>query len=272
MDADRFDGFARSLSHFASRRRMRRTALGALAGLPVSWLLASSDLSAAKKCKGLKGKRKKKCLKKLQPAIPVECQRDADCPDKTQSCESGRCQRICSTGACPGCANCLVRLEADGDRSRLCAGLVAVPPLVQVCRTDDECPEAEPLCVIFDDRAACLGDSCGTCVIAAGACNAPECAVDGDCPDLKESCQGGECRPVCPGDACGDCPICAVRFEADGDRTQICADTLSASISGLNCTTDADCPTTDPTCIGVSPTLCDQPPCRQCFAVTPCTP
>jgi hypothetical protein len=272
MDAVRFDGFTRSLSKSASRRSLLRTGLAALAGLLAAGRLETPNPSAAKKCKGLKGKRRKKCLKKSPPAIPAECQRDADCPDKTQSCESGRCQRICPSGACPGCANCLVRLEADGDRSRLCAGLVAVPPLVQVCRTDDECPEAEPLCVIFEDRISCTGDACGTCAISTQLCVAPECAVDGDCPDLTESCQGGECQSVCPNDACGTCPICAVRFETGGGRTQTCAEVLSATISFVDCLTDADCPATDPVCIGVAPTLCAQPPCRQCFAVMSCTP
>lgn len=171
MDAHRFDQFTRSLPLAGSRRH----ALGAVAGVVMGFLAAArpapQGLDAAKKCKGLKGKRKRKCLKKTSP--PAECQRDADCPDKTQACEGGRCQRICPAGACPGCANCLVRLEADGDRSRLCAGLVAVPPLVQVCRNDAECPEAEPLCVIFDDRVACLGESCGTCAISAQICIVP---------------------------------------------------------------------------------------------------
>ena len=272
MDAGRFDAFTRSLPIANSRRGVLRTGLGAAAGLLAVLRDEGPSESARKSCKGLKGKKKKKCLAKAKSAPAAECRQDRDCPDKTQACEGGRCQRICPAGACPGCANCLVRLEAGGGRTRICAGLVAEPPLVQVCRTDGDCPAAEPLCVIFEDRAACLGDACGTCAISAQLCTAPECTVDGDCPNLSESCQGGACRSVCPNDACGTCPICAVRFAAGGSRAQICADTLSASIGGLNCVTDTDCPTTDPTCIGVSATLCAQPPCRQCFAVSSCVP
>jgi hypothetical protein len=172
MDADRFDALTRSLPT-GSRRRAMAVALGGLAGFLG---LSQPDVSghdAREACKDKKGKKKKRCLKKAkkhnrshQPA--PECGNDGECLDKTQACQVGRCQRLCLTGACGACA-CLVHLEADGDRSLLCAASVNFPPLVQVCGADADCPAEEPLCLL-EDRASCTGELCGQCAVSTTLC------------------------------------------------------------------------------------------------------
>lgn len=268
MDAERFDAWTRSLPVDGSRRRALAAALGGFLGLLGLDRLETTGQSAAKKCKGLKGKKKKKCLKKAKAA---GCRNDADCPNQIESCQGGRCQRVCQNGSCPGCDLCLIRYEADGDRTRRCAGSAEIPGQLTQCDTDTDCPQAAPLCVSFAE-ISCTEGPCGICVESTGSCDEPECQNDADCTDLTQSCQGGECRPVCPNSACSSCSFCVVHFEANGNRTRICADSLAASSGAIDCTTDAGCPTQDPTCVGVSAALCDQPPCRQCFSVDICTP
>ncbi len=268
MDAARFDAMIRALSTNRSRRRALGTVLGGFLGiLP----LVSDDrfgVSAAKSCKGLKGKKKKKCLKKAKAG---GCRQDADCRDQIESCQGGKCKLVCQNGSCPGCDVCLIRYESDGDRTRRCAGLVDLPALLTSCTSDQDCPNDAPLCISFNELS-CTSSPCGTCAIAIGSCDEPECQNDADCPNLAEACQAGSCQPVCPAGACGSCAICTVRYESNGDRTRICADQLIASNGAIDCTSDANCPVQDPICVGVSPVLCAQPPCRQCFTVDTCTP
>jgi hypothetical protein len=269
MDADRFDALIRALPNGSSRRRALGTALGGFLGFLGLAGEEARGADAAKKCKKLKGKKKKKCLKKAKGKTP-ECRKDADCRDQIESCQGGRCQRVCPNGACPGCDLCLIRYEADGDRTRRCAGSAQIPALLTACDTDTDCPDEAPLCVSFAE-ISCTNGPCGTCVVATGSCDEPECQNDADCTDRTESCQGGECRPVCPNGACPGCNFCLVHFAAGGDRTAACADSFSSvSADPVSCTTDASCPGDDPTCILVSTVVCAQPPC--CFSLDICAP
>ena len=262
MDAERFDNLIRALPAIASRRRLLAAALGGVLGLLG---IAQLETDAKKSCKGLKGKKKKKCLQKLKGA---ECQKDADCPDHSQACQNGRCQRVCPPGACPGCNACLVRFAANGSRSQRCAGSVEVPSPLQVCDTEADCPPAEPLCILFD-IATCTEGPCGICVVSTGSCDEPECQNDGDCLDRAESCQSGQCQPVCPTGACPGCNFCAVSFEANGDRSQVCADSFTLT-DQVTCSTAANCSQVDP-CIRLPAVFCDQPPCDLCvLAVDTC--
>jgi hypothetical protein len=276
MDANLFDELIQSLPVGGSRRQWLAAALSGGLGLFGLNRLESSAQNALKKCKRKKGRKKKKCLKKAkeqnqnnQPQ--PECRDDQDCPDVTTSCQGGRCRAVCPPGACPAdCETCVVRLETDGDRSRLCGASPGVPPLITACDNDAECPQEAPLCINFA-VAPCAGASCGTCVESIGPCGEPECQNDGDCDDQIESCQGGSCQLVCPAGACPGCNFCAVRFETGAERSQQCADTFlfpsdprDPEGDPKDCTTDEDCTEEDTICIRFPTTSCNQPPCGQC--------
>jgi hypothetical protein len=165
-----------------------------------------------------------------------------------------------------------VRLETDGDRPRLCAGSAEVPGQITTCNSDQQCPAAAPLCVVFAG-GPCTGQSCGTCVVSTGSCDEPECQNDGDCPDQSESCQSGSCQPVCQAGACpAACDLCAVQLNSASDRSPACGDSFILADQPKDCTTTADCVGSD-FCIRISASSCTQSPCGECAsAIGICAP
>ena len=158
MDAARFDALTRSLPA-GSRRRAIAVALGGLVGLLG---LESAGQAAPKKCQGLKGKKKKKCLKK---AKKPECRNDGDCPDQVESCQDGVCQAVCPEGACAGCPSplCVVNLQSANNRSKLCAAqLTQVAP--DTCATDADCTGDEGDICVRISSGSCIQSPCGICV------------------------------------------------------------------------------------------------------------
>ena len=174
MDADRFDTLIRSLPTGGSRRRMLVAALAGVAGLLGLVRTDTAGHNALKSCKGKKGDKKKKCLKKAkehnqQHQTELECQDDGDCDDRTTACETGSCQVVCPQGACPGGCVCVVHLQSNDERPRVCAvQLIQVGP--DTCSTDADCTGEEDDVCVRVSTGSCTGDGCGFCVSAINEC------------------------------------------------------------------------------------------------------
>ena len=162
MDADRFDALPRG----GSRRGVLAAALGGVVALLGLETPETSGRNAAKACKGKRGDKKKKCLKKARNR---ECRNDGDCADRGRLCQGGRCQVACPEGACSGCTGCVTNLISDNERTRVC--LNGQPTQVaDACATDVDCTgNASDVCLRIG-TAPCTQSPCGLCFAAVNVC------------------------------------------------------------------------------------------------------
>ena len=270
MDSDRFDQLTRTLSAAGSRRRALALALsGALAPL-----LAGEDAAAhefSKKCKKLKGDKKKKCLKKAkahaaqhtsEPPPGVTC--TPNCGGK--DCGPNGCSGTC--GPCPGtstCANGLCgcpagRALCKGDCVVVCNGQQSAfdPTTCGCCgRPGTDCSPAtgNPNCC---SRTTCIdAEPVGT--FCDGQREGEPCEFDGQC--YSALCRDGVCRcpsgkEVCKGvcyDPCWqdqtrklNCNCCVRNGQACGSPADCCSEDCEAGTcvgipAGEPCEFNAQC-------------------------------
>lgn len=166
MDVARFDDFVRSLPGCGSRRRVLAAALGIMPGLLGLHRLETSGHDAVKACKGKKGDKKKKCLKKAKKHnAQHECLNDGDCPDQVESCQGGSCQAVCPSAECSGCPLCVTHLQSENNRPPLCANqLTQVAP--DSCSTDADCTGDEDDVCVRPSTGSCTQSPCGFCASA----------------------------------------------------------------------------------------------------------
>jgi hypothetical protein len=193
MDGTQFDALARSLATKGSRRR----ALIGLVSGTLGLFGASVEEAAAKNCKKIKNKQKrKKCLAKAKPSPP--CTRncagktcgDDGCGGSCGDCFRGSCQGgicICPTGeeVCNGAciARCAELELRDPDTCDCCTG------------NGDPCGLGSQCCSDLCANSECHGrNGLEDCTFGAqcqsGVCEAGKCTCDGDIC-------GGTCVPGC---------------------------------------------------------------------------
>jgi hypothetical protein len=167
MEISRFDDLTRALTESG---RSRRGALRLLAGAALALVVgrqpeAAEAHNALKKCKKLKGRSKKKCVKKAKAHNATHAGTPCSAPD---DCPPPAADLQCSEATCDQ-GTCGTRLKSPDQvcRAAACAG-----PTVEL-------------------RAALCDGSSGTCP-------AP---TTRDCTPF--TCQGGHCRSDCNDD--GDC-------------------------------------------------------------------
>jgi hypothetical protein len=168
MESRRFDDLIRVLSRRGTRRGVHAAALGGAIGLLVPEAPEASGRDAAKACKGKRGDKKKRCLKKTK-ARGRECRNDGDCADRSTSCQGGTCRLTCPEGACAGCTGCVANLVSDKERVRVCANqLTQVAP--DTCSTDADCTgNASDVCLRIG-TTPCTQSPCGLCFEAVNVC------------------------------------------------------------------------------------------------------
>jgi hypothetical protein len=182
MDADRFDALSRSLTSAGSRRRALTGLLSGALGL----FGASVEETAAKKCKKIKNKKKrKKCLAKAKPCVPT-------CAGKL--CGDDGCGGVCGV-ACASTHTCL-------------KGRCVCPPS---CAPSNACgPDG-------------CGDSCGMCTggrtCQGGQCTCPEAECNGACvatcavDKMRNPSTCGCCMPNDAEDCVNDDDCCSGRCD-----------------------------------------------------------
>lgn len=166
MESRRFDDLARVLSRPEIRRGVLAAAIGGAFALRGLEMPETSGRDAAKACKGKRGDKKTKCLKKARNR---ECRNDGDCADRSTSCQGGKCRVVCPEGSCSGCTGCVVNLISDDERARACANqLTQVAP--DTCATDADCTgNANDVCLRIGS-APCTQSPCGLCFAAVNVC------------------------------------------------------------------------------------------------------
>jgi len=227
MDDSRLDRLARSLATAGSRRRALIGMLGSALGL----LGSQAEQAAAKKCKKIKDKQKrKKCLAKTRrtPAPPCpegqkpcggrcipnnQCCTDSDCPAATPRCCSGACVDVLTdVKHCGRCgAGCLFNERCSAGSCR-CGTSPGSCGGGQSC-----CPPQSCVCnpVNFLDPVSCTsaGPTCppgvAVCVGTTGACGMNRLPARACCP-AGTICDDGACRyssTACVEDATAYCQL-----------------------------------------------------------------
>lgn len=167
MENRRFDDLARLVIRRANRRGLHAAALGGVVAL-LGLAATDSSVQAAKDCKGLRGAKKKKCVKKAK-ARNRECRNDGDCADRSTLCQGGKCRVVCPEGSCSGCTGCVTNLISENERARVCANqLTQVAP--DTCATDADCTgNASDVCLRLA-TTPCTQSPCGLCFQAPNIC------------------------------------------------------------------------------------------------------
>ena len=252
MDSHRFDILTRRLGAAASRRQ----ALSALAAGAIATLfrLTQADEAAAK-CKGYKGKCKRKssccsgvglqcekdrcrCKKGWQRCLGTGpgCQNikaDPDhcgacgnaCPPATPCCINGTCQPLCGGSCCADCFMDFLNGVTPQPLTATCCG----PGSGTFCSvnkhdpSDDECCWSDQECL----AGGCCCDGCQGAVICGGACCPSVACCNGQCCPEGQVCgmttEGLACVPA--NRECADCllpDVCHDGVCCTGDR--ICGD------------------------------------------------
>jgi hypothetical protein len=266
MDADRFDALARSLTAPGSRRRALTGVVSGTLGLFGAW----PEEAAAKTCKKIKNKKKrKKCIAKAKACVP-------SCAGKL--CGDDGCGGSCGTcrgGSCQGGA-CLCPAGQE-----FCAGGLCRLPLHQACSGSDGecCPEHVCEETVVNDfrQLFCCTPNDASCANDAACCTT-NCDAD---TDTCTTCRGRICDESNPTSCCarwpcenGFCGGCANRGQQCTFSTRPCCvgscvgriegSTGNAScVNGVPCC-DTDC--TNGTCASEKdgPCVIDQD-CHTCF-------
>ena len=174
MEADRLDSLTRSLSMTGSRRR---TLTGLLVGT-LGFLGARVEATAARNCKKIKNKQKrKKCLAKA----------NGGCPSGQKPCDGGciPSTQCCTTADCTGGKTC---------QNRVCGCAAGSPPCGDIC-----CVVAPGMTTFHIECAA--GNSCKCHFAASETCGTNcqgACGFTAPCSDRTRIAAG--CS------SCG-CPI-----------------------------------------------------------------
>jgi hypothetical protein len=195
MDGFSFDALTRSLTTAGSRRR----ALAALLLGSLGFLGAQAEETAAKNCKKIKNKKKrKKCLAKakMTPSCTRNCAGkscgDDGCGGSCGDCFRGTCQggvcrcpsgqELCNGACMTACAQDELR---DPDTCRCCSANISPCGIGSHCCSGD-CGGSSGLCQGRNGLEACTwGEQCRS-----GVCEAGKCTCDGDICD-------GICRVLC---------------------------------------------------------------------------
>jgi hypothetical protein len=226
MESHRFDDLTQRF--VASTRRQALAAFVAGAIAPLFWRTKANEVAA--KCKGYKGKCKKKssCCEH----VGLECRKDR--------CRCKKGWKRCS-GSGPGCTH----VKADSDNCGACG---------------HECPPETPCCINGACREMCGGDCCADCFVDEQVDGSDTCCAPGSgafCKGNKkdpsddvccwpdQECVAGECcsdgydgAVICGGKCCANASCCNGECCPEG---QVCAMTTD----GLACVpanrTCADC-------------------------------
>jgi hypothetical protein len=253
MESHRFDILAQRLGTGSRRQALAAFVAGAIAPL----FLRTEANEVAAKCKGYKGKCKKKSSCCGQAGL--HCHKDRcrckkgwkrcsetgpgctnvksdpdncgtcgnECPAGTPCCINGSCQELCGGSCCADCFMDFLNGETPQPLTATCCG----PGSGTICSStkqqtsDDECCWPDQECV----NGGCCCDGCQGAVICGGACCPSVACCNGECcPDGQvcgQTTEGlacvtadRECSNCLPGEVCHDGVCCS------GDR--VCTDIL----------------------------------------------
>jgi hypothetical protein len=171
MDGAQFDALARALGDARSRRAVLSGLLAGTLGM-LGW--ATTQDTAAKNCKKIKNKAKrKKCLAQAKDATPPPSCADGQrlcggaCIPSNQCCADGDCRggNVCRNGACR-CPD-LLKDCGDGICRQCCVAADCVDPEgepvaeVPVCAAGGTCtcPATSQYCPVSRECGACCQDS-----------------------------------------------------------------------------------------------------------------
>ena len=178
----------------------------------------------------------------------IQCYADADC----RICQAGFC-----TGTAETCANdedCPYAFCVQEDTDGICGARHCVEPR---CRTDEDCTEAETICLMGECRApACYYDyQCNLLELTNGVCSMWRC-TEGVCASARD-CESYELciHGFCQTRRCetqSDCPSVSACFPDGFCRVVSCIEDTTACPDGsgcgktgvctpLQCRSDADC-------------------------------
>jgi hypothetical protein len=201
MEGSRFDALTRELAPSGSRRR----ALAALFSGALGLVGARFHDAAAKNCKKIKNKKKRKaCLAKARGCTP-NCDR--------KICGDDGCGGDC--GSCGSCADCVNGVCTPRANGTACGGS---------CK---ECQAGR--CINKSDGTSCPEGENGRC--RTGVCNTmPPCITFGNmgCTSSRNCCYQE------PGEACPASPTCNVK-SATGHRCRFDTDCESNVCVGYVC-------------------------------------
>jgi hypothetical protein len=282
MDGFHFDALTRTLTSAGSRRRALTGLLGGTVGLFAAW----ADEAAAKNCKKIRNKKKRKrCLARARGCVSTCAGKrcgDDGCAGSCGACGGGR---ICDGGQCicpGGLTDCGDVCRNTQTNEAHCGGCGNPCDVAETCcsgscvttQTDEmHCGECGNGC---DRSETCCS---GRCVNTQS--NDDHCgACDNDCTG-NTVCQTGACFPrsicpvnadLCPGPniVCNSSGSPACECVTSTEDTTFCATAVSFCVTlTTTCTTSGDCGSGE-ACVDVSGCCGDPLPEGTKTCMSPC--